>query len=143
MTDPINLDQPAARDANLAIELTPSEITQDVHFEIGIVGDLYHWEAIGLFKEAGVCSDDGFERAAACAREAKETLSLVSKFGVEVALERIDHRKLLVSRLYPSDQQAILDALLVLPFDEQWEAGYQMVLNTRPMPAQYWPDEAQ
>ena len=121
--------------------LEPSEITQDVHFEVAIAGDRYHWESIGSFEEAGVCSDDGFERQADCAREAKETLSLVSKFGVEAALERIDHRDLLISRLYPSDLQAIVDALSVLPFDEQWEAGYQMALSTRPMPAQYWPEQ--
>ena len=121
--------------------LKPSEITQDVHFEVAIAGDLYHWESIGPFEEAGICSDDGFERQAECAREAKETLSLVSKFGVEAALERIDHRDLLISRLYPSDLQAIVDALSVLPFDEQWEAGYQMALNMRPMPAQYWPEQ--
>lgn len=125
----------------LPIGLKPSEITQDIHFEIGIAGDLYHWESIGPFTEDGVCSEDGFEHQAACAREAKETLSLVSKFGVEAAIERIDHRDLLLSRLYLSDQQVIADATSRLPFDEQWEAIYQMALNLRPMPAHQWPEQ--
>ncbi|MGB3766221.1 MAG: hypothetical protein WA947_06645 [Phormidesmis sp.] len=120
-----------------------SEIEEGVHFEVGKVETLYHWESMGPFEEDGVCSEAGFEEKADCVREAQETLALVSLLGVEVALERIDRRALLISRLYPSHQQLIADAIAVLPFDRQWQAGYEMASTMLPMPSQHWPDTAQ
>lgn len=120
--------------------LTAAEVTEGIHFAVDLLNHQYHWESIGPFEADGLCSEDGFERLADCAREAKETLALVSQLGVDAALAQIDLLALTMSRLYPSDRQAIADAVSVLPFARQWQSTYEMALNTRPMPEQYWPD---
>lgn len=135
------LSGPVAGENTQRPVLTAAEVIEGIHFAVDLLNNQYHWESIGPFETDGLCSEDGFERQASCVREAKETLALVSQLGVDAALAQIDLLALLMSRLYPSDRQAIADAVSVLPFDRQWQSAYEMASNIRPMPEQYWPEE--
>ncbi|MEO0373239.1 MAG: hypothetical protein AAF329_01170 [Cyanobacteria bacterium P01_A01_bin.17] len=120
--------------------LAYSQLRDGEHFALTELAGLWHWESIGPCEGYGLCSADGFETAELAAEKAKETIALASAYGVEQALALIDGFATTMARLYPSDRNAIHNAIKVLPKDERWVAAYGMAKRSTPMPARYWPN---
>lgn len=123
-------------DLNLpeADALSYSQISEGEHFEVAELNGLFHWEAVGPCEDLGLCSEDGFETAEAATHEARECLALATAYGVEEALGLMDEYETMLNSFYPSDRQAIADAVACLPVGDRWLSAYRMAQRTKPMP---------
>ena len=118
-----------------------SEVKEGEHFIVtGDEENGWEWCSSGACEALGLDGGETFTDRADVLDSARDAISLASAFGAEPACKLMDDYALHLSHLDESDRRAIYAAVEVLPVDVRWHFAYAMVLNTPPMPQQYWPE---
>lgn len=141
LAPPVNLDDPCP------YALPFSAIQEDKHFELHPEFGLWHWESLHEYGDTADTLDtiggaEGFAHRSDCKDDARNTIAIVSAYGVDNGFALINHYDWMMSRLWACDVEALHTAMKSVPLDNQGLAAYRMALRTKLMPEQYWPVQA-